>query len=97
MLRGTIARLRHIIKWPYLAFLRLLLPISSLTWKYPVYDQPPPQGRKDGDPMLSWHRRLDDDLKNLQCIPICRSRDTLLRALYRLYETAMGGEATIVA
>lgn len=95
-LRGTIIRLRHNNKWPYLALLRLLLPTRTLSWKYPVCDPLPPRALIDGDPMLSWHRRVDGDLKNLQSIPIWRSRDTPLRALYRLYETAMGGEPTIV-
>ncbi|KAK2768200.1 hypothetical protein FQN54_000052 [Arachnomyces sp. PD_36] len=96
MLRGTIKRLRHNNKWPYLAFLRLLLPTRSLGWKYPVPEPISPRALIDGDPMLSWHRRLQTDVKNLQCVPIWRSRDTPLRALYRLYETAMNGEATIV-
>lgn len=94
-IRGTITRLRHRNKWPYLALLRLLLPTHSFTWKYPVPDPLPPRTLIDGGPELSWNRRMNSDLKNLQAIPIWRSRDTPLRSLYRLYEAAMGGEAII--
>ncbi|WEW60452.1 hypothetical protein PRK78_005938 [Emydomyces testavorans] len=90
-LRGTIIRLRHANKWAYLALFRLCMPTTSLSWAYPVPKPLPPLSLVD-DPSLCWTRRCEGDIKNLQAIPIWRSRDTPLRSLYRLYEAVMGGD-----
>ncbi|KAK2865451.1 hypothetical protein FQN49_003563 [Arthroderma sp. PD_2] len=94
-LRGSITRLGHRNKRPFLALLRLCLPTSNLTWSLPVPDPLPP-GALVAEPSLCWRRRVDSDLKNLQDVPIWRSRDTPLRSLYRLYEAVMAGEEFFV-
>ncbi|PGH29217.1 hypothetical protein GX50_08052 [[Emmonsia] crescens] len=90
-LRGSIVRLRHRNKHPYLALLRLCLPTISLSWSFPIPEPLPPMRLVD-DPQLCWTRRCEGDLKNLQAIPIWCSRDTPLRSLYRLYEAIMAGD-----
>ncbi|EER30007.1 hypothetical protein D8B26_007283 [Coccidioides posadasii str. Silveira] len=90
VLRGTVKRLR-LHRWPYLALLRLCLPTTSLSWSYAVPEPLPPLSLVN-DPPLCWKRRCEGDIKNLQAIPIWRSRDTPLRSLYRLYEAVMGGD-----
>ncbi|PGH14599.1 hypothetical protein AJ79_02934 [Helicocarpus griseus UAMH5409] len=97
-LRGSITRLRHRNKRPYLALLRLCLPSISFygplpvpAWKFPI-PEPLPPIRLAEDPELCWTRRCEGDLKNLQAIPIWCSRDTPLRSIYRLYEAVMAGD-----
>lgn len=95
-LRGTITRLRHGNESsPYLSLLRLCLPTSLLSWSFPIPDPLSPSTLLD-NPELSWTRRVQGDIKNLQSIPIWRSRDTPLRSLYRLYEVVMSGEEQVV-
>ncbi|KAG5287188.1 hypothetical protein I7I48_03054 [Histoplasma ohiense] len=95
-LRGSIKRLRHHNKRPYLALLRLFLPASLTSWSYPIPEPLPPLRLVD-NPSLCWTRRCEGDLKNLQAIPLWRSHDTPLRSLYRMYEATMAGESMIVA
>ncbi|KAF3480028.1 uncharacterized protein GIQ15_07004 [Arthroderma uncinatum] len=90
-LRGSITRLRHHNKRPILALLRLCLPTSCLTWSFPIPEPLAPNALVT-DPSLCWRRRIDSDLKNLQAVPVWRSRDTPLRSIYRLYEAVMAGE-----
>lgn len=91
LLRGTITRLRHHHKRPYLALLRLCLPTAPLTWKYPLPKPVPPLDFIK-DPQLAFERRCEGMFRNLEAIPIWRSRDTPLRSLYRLYEAIIGGD-----
>ncbi|EEQ35608.1 hypothetical protein McanMca71_002985 [Microsporum canis] len=90
-LRGSITRLSHHNKRPFFALLRLCLPSSWLTWSFPV-PEPLSPNTLIAEPSLCWRRRVEGDLKNLQAVPIWRSRDTPLRSLYRLYEAVMAGE-----
>ncbi|EEH11521.1 conserved hypothetical protein [Histoplasma capsulatum G186AR] len=91
-LRGSIIRLRHRNKHPYLALLRLFLPASLTSWSYPIPEPLPPLSLV-ANPSLCWTRRCEGDLKNLQAIPLWRSHDTPLRSLYRMYEAAMAGDS----
>ncbi|KAK2751416.1 hypothetical protein FQN55_000690 [Onygenales sp. PD_40] len=95
-LRGSIVRLRHRNKRPYLALLHLFLPASLTSWSYPIPDPLPPLRLVD-NPSLCWTRRCEGDLKNLQAIPLWRSHDTPLRSLYRMYEAMMAGDSMAVA
>ncbi|EGD94560.1 hypothetical protein TESG_02072 [Trichophyton tonsurans CBS 112818] len=94
-LRGSITRLSHRNKRPFLSLLRFCLPTTSLTWSFPIPEPLSPSALLK-EPSLCWKRRIEGDLKNLQAIPIWRSRDTPLRSLYRLYEAVMAGEEFFV-
>ncbi|KAG5289255.1 hypothetical protein I7I48_08532 [Histoplasma ohiense] len=89
---GSIIRLRHRNKHPYIALLRLFLPASLTSLSYPIPEPLPPLSLV-ASPSPCWARRCEGDLKNLQAIPLWRSHDTPLRSLYRMYEAAMAGDS----
>ncbi|EER29682.1 hypothetical protein D8B26_003740 [Coccidioides posadasii str. Silveira] len=86
-LRASIDRLRAHHKHPYLALLRLFIPLP--TWYFPL---PPALSIRElwGKPDLLRARR--GDIHNLWSIPLWSARDTPLRSLYRLYECMASGD-----
>ena len=90
-LRGSITRLRHSHKRPYLALLQLFIPFPS--WSFPLPKPVPPhQIAENVDLYYCRHPNIRD----LQCIRIWESRDTPLRSLYRLYEIFMTREYALL-
>ena len=90
-LRGSITRLRHSHKRPYLALLCLFIPFPS--WSFPLPKPVPPHQIAEN---VDLYYRRHPNIRNLQCIPIWESRDTPLRSLYRLYEIFMTGEYALL-
>jgi hypothetical protein len=90
-LRGSITRLRHTHKRPYLALLRLFIPFPS--WSFPLPEPVPPHEIAE-NVQLYYHRH--PNVRDLQCIRIWEARDTPTRSLYRMYEIFMTGEYALL-
>ncbi|PGH02791.1 hypothetical protein GX51_04402 [Blastomyces parvus] len=83
-IRGTLIRLRHRNKaHPYLALLRLFLPLP--TWHFRLPTPIPFKTMLNNSALLDSHL-FSADLTNMRSIPLWRARDTPLRSLYRIYE-----------
>lgn len=82
-LRASLLRLRHHNKHPFLALLRLFLPLPY--WHFRVREPVAPKLMLDNLPLLS-SRMVAEDITNMRSIPVWRARDTPLRTLYRIYE-----------
>lgn len=83
------SRVSHRHKRPFLALLRLFIPLP--TWHFPV---PQPVSFKimlNGIPLLM-SRMASADLTNMRNVPIWRAKDTPLRSLYRIYEAMVARE-----
>lgn len=90
-LRGSIIRLRHYHQHPYLALLRLFIPFPS--WSFPL---PEPVAPREIAENVDLYYRRHPYVRDYQCIPIWRHRDTALRSIYRLYEIFMTGEYALL-
>lgn len=88
-LRGTITRLRHHHKHPFLTLLRLFLPLP--TWHFRVPEPVPLEVMLDNIPLLE-ARKASADLTNMRSVSLWRARDTPLRSLYRIYEAMAARE-----
>ncbi|KAF7717534.1 Uncharacterized protein PECH_005462 [Penicillium ucsense] len=88
-LRGTLTRLTHRHEHPYWALFRLLLPFPS--WHFPLPEPVPVPTMLNNVPLLQ-ARKAAADLTNMRSVPLWRSRDTPLRALYRIYEAVVARE-----
>lgn len=82
-LRTSLIRLGHRNKRPFLALLRLFLPLP--TWHFRVPEPVPFKTMLNNVPLLA-SRMNAADLNNMYSTPIWRARDTPLRSLYRIYE-----------
>ena len=78
-LRGSLIRLRHQNEHPFLALLRLFLPLP--TWHFRVPDPIPFKIMLNNIPLLDSHLS-STDLTNMRCIPVWRAREALLFDLY---------------
>ncbi|KAJ5379087.1 hypothetical protein N7509_012206 [Penicillium cosmopolitanum] len=88
-LRHSLARLNHRQKHPFLALLRLLLPLP--TWHFSLPPPVPVKTMLNNVPLLQ-ARKAQADLTNMRSIPLWRARDTPIRSLYRLYEALVARE-----
>ncbi|CAI7668938.1 unnamed protein product [Penicillium pancosmium] len=88
-LRHSLARLSHRQKHPFLALLRLLLPLP--TWHFSLPPPVPVKTMLNNVPLLQ-ARKAQADLTNMRSIPLWRARDTPIRSLYRLYEALVARE-----
>lgn len=88
-LRGTLTRLNHRHEHPIWALLRLLCPFPS--WQFPLPAPVPVKTMLNNVPLLQ-ARKAAADLTNMRSVPLWRSRDTPLRALYRIYEAVVARE-----
>ncbi|KAK2758614.1 hypothetical protein FQN54_003304 [Arachnomyces sp. PD_36] len=82
-IRGSLVRLRQRNKHPFLALLRLFIPLP--TWHFSVPDPVPFKVMLNNLPLL-YSRLKSTDIINMRCIPIWRARDTPIRSIYRIYE-----------
>ncbi|KAL2823581.1 hypothetical protein BDW59DRAFT_96629 [Aspergillus cavernicola] len=82
-IRGTLIRLGHRNKHPFLALLRLFLPLP--TWHFPTPEPIPSVFMFNNIPLLET-RMAAADLNNMRSVPLWRARDTPIRSLYRIYE-----------
>ncbi|KLJ13656.1 hypothetical protein EMPG_11419 [Blastomyces silverae] len=93
-LRGTLIRLRHRNKaHPYLALLRLFLPLP--TWHFRLPDPIPFKTMLNNPALLDSHL-FSADITNMRSIPLWRARDTPLRSLYRIYEALAAREYVVI-
>lgn len=97
-LRGSIVRLRHDFRHPYLALFQLFiihLQIPSWNWSYdfPVPEPLAPKDIARNDDLFDQHH---PNIYSLRYVPIWALRDTPLRAIYRLYETFMTQEFVLL-
>lgn len=88
-LRSSFKRLRHNNTHPFLALLRLFIPLP--TWHFSIPDPVPIRSILNNIPLLE-ERLAPQDLANMRSIPIWRARDTPLRCLYRIYEAMAARE-----
>ncbi|KAK2781147.1 hypothetical protein FQN52_001794 [Onygenales sp. PD_12] len=92
--RGTLIRLRHQNKaHPYLALLRLFLPLP--TWHFRLPDPIPFKTMLNNISLLD-SRLSSADLSNMRGIPLWRARDTPLHSLYRIYEALTAREYVVI-
>lgn len=92
-LRGSLIRLSHRNKHPFLALLTLFLPLP--TWHFSIPD-PIPFKTMLGNIQLLDSRLSSADLTNMRCIPLWRARDTPIRSLYRIYEAIAAREYDVI-
>lgn len=92
-LRGTLIRLSHRNKHPFLALLRLVLPLP--TWHLPIPNPVPLRTILNNTPLLV-SRMTAADLTNMRSIPLWRARDTPVRSLYRIYEAMAARECNAI-
>ncbi|KAM3541041.1 hypothetical protein ARSEF1564_006027 [Beauveria bassiana] len=78
------------LRSPVLFVLALLWPFPA--WKFAA-ELPPPPRRVDPDAV----DRRAHDLQLLRIMPLWRSRDTPLRALYRIYEAVCARDGNLIA
>lgn len=88
-LRTTLTRLSHRNKHPYLALLRLCLPLPA--WPFGLPDPVPLRSMWNNIRLLE-SRAATTDFANMSAIPLWRARDTPLRVLYRIYEAMVARE-----
>lgn len=93
-LRSSLKRLRHNNPHPFLALLRLFIPLP--TWHFSIPDPVPIRIILNNIPLLN-ERRASQDLANMRSIPIWRARDTPLRCLYRIYEAMAARETYAIS
>ncbi|KAF9893922.1 hypothetical protein FE257_008893 [Aspergillus nanangensis] len=86
-IRGTLIRLRHQHKHPFLALLRLLLPLP--TWHFSLQEPVPLRTMLNNISLLETRMT---GLRSMESIPIWRARDTPIRSLYRIYEAMAARE-----
>ncbi|KAG5297792.1 hypothetical protein I7I48_07038 [Histoplasma ohiense] len=92
-LRGTLTRLRHNYKHPFLELLRLLLPIP--TWYFPLPDLIPFRTMLGNVELLD-SRLGSVNYPSMRSIPLWRARDTPLRSIYRIYEAITARECVVI-
>ncbi|KAE8355113.1 hypothetical protein BDV28DRAFT_57883 [Aspergillus coremiiformis] len=93
-LRGSLIRLRHQHRYPFLALLCLFLPLPA--WHFRLPEPVPPQDILDNISLFE-ARQPPADLINLRSIPIWRARDTPVRSLYRIYEAMAARQYTAIS
>ncbi|ESZ91175.1 DNA-binding protein [Sclerotinia borealis F-4128] len=86
-LRGSIVRLRHIYKHPYLALLRMFVPFPS--WYFPLPSRVPPSQIAQNENLYYARSANHSTLRNVELWAL---RDTPIRCVYRMYEILMMGD-----
>lgn len=94
-IRGSLIRLSHQHKHPFLALLRMFIPYPSWFFQIPGPVSLPAliNDTKNGTGIIRSHF---GNIRDMRSIPIWRMRDTPLRSIYRIYELLLADRYALI-